>query len=106
MPVLDTIGNVTQQIRSYDRHIQQLCKEQYPETLHLQRISGVGPVTSLAFVLTIEDPNRFDKSREVGPALGLVGPNSGRSDGSRRPAGQATGFLPMAKMRSFAISKR
>ncbi len=35
-------------------------------------ISGVGPLTALAFILTLEDPSRFRKSREVGPALGLV----------------------------------
>jgi hypothetical protein len=34
-------------------------------------VSGVGPLTALAYVLTIEDPKRFQKSREVGPCLGL-----------------------------------
>ena len=78
MPILDTIAALTQQIHSYDRQIQELCKERYPETLLLQRISGVGPLTSLAFILTLENPNRFHKSREVGPALGLV-PRSDQS---------------------------
>jgi transposase len=32
----------------------------------------VGALTSLAFVLTIESPERFPKSRDVGPYLGLV----------------------------------
>lgn len=31
-----------------------------------------GPVTSLAFVSTIDVPARFKKSRAVGPALGLT----------------------------------
>ena len=32
----------------------------------------MGPLTSLAFVLTIEDSSRFDNSRQVGVFLGLV----------------------------------
>jgi len=35
-------------------------------------VGGVGPITSLAYVLTLDDPDRFRKSREVAPALGLV----------------------------------
>lgn len=38
----------------------------------MQQVAGVGPLTALAFVLVIEDPERFRKSREVGPYLGLV----------------------------------
>jgi hypothetical protein len=38
----------------------------------LQRIAGVGPVTALAFVLLVEDPHRFQQSREVGAYFGLV----------------------------------
>jgi transposase len=32
----------------------------------------VGPITALTYVLTLENPERFAKSREVGPYLGLV----------------------------------
>jgi transposase len=71
-PVLETIASLTQQIRSYDRQIEILCQEQYPETQLLQPVAGVGALTALAYILTLEDPRRFRKSREVGPALGLV----------------------------------
>ena len=71
-PILDTIACLTQQIRAYDRTIETLCSERYPETQQLRRISGVGPLTSLAFILTLENPDRFRRSREVGPTLGLV----------------------------------
>ena len=71
-PILDTIALLTQQIQAYDRKNEELCSERYPETRLLQKISGVGPLTSLAFILTLEDPARFHRSREVGPALGLV----------------------------------
>jgi transposase len=70
--ILDTIASLTQGIRTYDYQIETLCREDYPETSLLQRISGIGPLTALAFVLTLEDPQRFSKSRQVGPALGLV----------------------------------
>jgi len=72
IPILDTIASLTQQIRTYDRLIEDLCKSKYPETKLLRNVSGVGPLTSLAFVLTLEDPLRFPKSRNVGPAIGLV----------------------------------
>jgi transposase len=35
-------------------------------------VKGVGPITALAYVLTLENPQRFVKSRDVGPYLGLV----------------------------------
>src|SRR5690606_10934648 len=55
-----------------DRKIEQVIQMQYPEAQLLQQIKGVGPVTALAFVLLIEDPNRFEQSREVGAYFGLV----------------------------------
>jgi len=33
---------------------------------------GVGHLTALAFVAAIDDPDRFRRSRDVGPYLGLV----------------------------------
>ena len=42
------------------------------DTKLLRQVNGVGPVTSLAYVLTLETPQRFKKSRDVGPYLGLV----------------------------------
>ncbi len=72
MPILETVGSLTTQIKEHNRRIEQLCDERYPETKLLTQISGVGPLTALAFLLTLEDPRRFCKSREVGPALGLV----------------------------------
>jgi transposase len=72
LPILDTIASLTQQIQSYDQTNEELCRERYPETRVLREISGVGPLTSLAFILTLENPARFHRSREVGPAIGLV----------------------------------
>jgi len=72
VPILDHIASLTQQIYAYDRQIKKLSQERYPETNLLRKVSGVGPLTALAYVLTLEDPKRFRKSREVGPYLGMV----------------------------------
>lgn len=72
MPVLQTIAQLTSQIRVKDREIDRLCEERYPETKRLTQIRGVGNLTALTFVLVIEDPSRFVRRREVGPYVGLV----------------------------------
>ena len=59
-------------IKKFDKQIEHICTEQYPETELLRGIKGVGPLTALAFILTLEDPTRFDKSRQVGCFLGLT----------------------------------
>ncbi len=71
-PMVEIIGRLTEQIKEYDRKIEQISKEQYPETELLRAIKGVGSVTALAFVLILEDPERFSKSRQVGSFLGLT----------------------------------
>ena len=71
-PVLETIRSLTERIRDYDRRLETVSKERYPETELLRQVEGVGPLTALTFVLTLEDPYRFEKSRSVGAYLGLV----------------------------------
>jgi transposase len=71
-PILEIIASLTQQIKSYDQKVETLCSEIYPETKLLRAVSGVGPLTSLGYILTLEHPDRFHKSRDVGPAMGLV----------------------------------
>ena len=58
-------------IRAYDRRIEQLCQDRYPETERLRGPKGVGALTALAFVLVVEDPSGFNTSRALGPYLGL-----------------------------------
>ncbi len=81
-PVLETIASLTEHIREYDRRLESIAKEIYPETNLLRQVRGVGVLSALAFVLTLEDPSRFAKSREVGAYLGLVPATeqSGKSD--------------------------
>jgi len=82
-PLLETIGSLTQRIRDYERKLEMLAKERYPETDLLRQVEGVGTLTALTFVLTLEDPYRFEKSRSVGAYLGLV-PATDQS-GDRNP---------------------
>jgi transposase len=82
-PILETIGSLTERIRDYERQLETISKETYPETELLRQVEGVGPLTALTFVLTVEDPYRFERSRSVGAYLGLV-PASDRS-GDRDP---------------------
>jgi transposase len=70
-PVLEMIGELTARIAAADARIEALC-DRYPETAALRQVVGVGPLTALTYVLTIEDPSRFAQSRDVGPYLGLV----------------------------------
>ena len=85
-PVLETIGSLTERIGDYERQLETLCEEHYPETELLRQVEGVGTLTALTFVLTIEDPYRFEKSRSVGAYLGLVPARdqSGESDPQKR----------------------
>jgi transposase len=85
-PILEQIGSLTERIRQYDRQLEAISKEHYPETDLLRRVEGIGPLTALTFVLTLEDPHRFEKSRSVGAYLGLVPATdrSGDSDPQKR----------------------
>ena len=79
-PVLEQIGSLTERIREYERRLETVAKDHYPETELLRQVEGIGPLTALTFVLTLEDPHRFEKSRSVGAYLGLV-PATDRSGG-------------------------
>jgi len=70
-PLLDLLEAVQRRIRDFDRQAEEVAAARYPETEALRAINGVGPITSLAYVLTIDDPKRFAKSRAVGSYLGL-----------------------------------
>jgi transposase len=69
---LETIASLTERIKDYERKLEALAEERYPETKLLRQVRGVGTLTALAFVLTLEDPKRFRKSRAVGAYLGLA----------------------------------
>ena len=88
-PILEQISSLTERIRDYDRKLEAICQEHYPETDLLRQVEGIGPLTALTFVLTLEDPYRFEKSRCVGAYLGLV-PATDRSLGTGIPVRSAS----------------
>ena len=71
-PLLRLIATLNDEIKSYDQKIEQLASKKYRHTQLLRQVTGVGPITALAYVLTLETPLRFARSRDVGPYLGLV----------------------------------
>ena len=71
-PVAQIIADLNRQIREADQVIGRLIHDRYPVAERLQQISGVGPLTALAFVLLVDEPARFDNSRDVGAYFGLV----------------------------------
>lgn len=71
MRVLDQIKMLTETIREYDKSIEALAREQHPESRLLTQVQGVGPLTALAFMMTLGDKHRFARSRQVGCYIGL-----------------------------------
>lgn len=76
-PVLQALDDITAQVAAYDDRIEAML-ERYPATELLRQVPGVGALTALAFVLTLDDPHRFHRSRQVGSYLGLR-PRRGQS---------------------------
>jgi transposase len=72
LPLVRLAEALSDRIKDYDERIEKLGPEKYEHTELLRQVKGVGSLTSLAYVLTLENPDRFGKSRDVGPYLGLV----------------------------------
>ena len=68
--MLAEIERLSGSIKGLEREIAEAAKR-YPEVAKLEAVGGVGTLTALTYVLTLEDPQRFAKSRAVGPFLGL-----------------------------------
>ena len=94
-PIVETIGSLTEKIKNYDRRIEGTATERYPETKLLRRVPGVGSLTALTYVLTLEDPQRFAESRSVGAYLGLAPgtDQSGEQDPQKRISGEGDEML-------------
>ncbi len=85
-PVVEAIASLTKTIADYERRIGEIAERSYPETASLRQVAGVGTLTALTFVLTLEESSRFEKSRSVGAYVGLVPgqDQSGGQDPQRR----------------------
>jgi transposase len=70
-PGVAALAELTDRIRALEISISRTAAQKYPQTIYLQQISGVGPITSLYFVLKIENPHRFKRTRDIGAFVGL-----------------------------------
>jgi transposase len=70
-PLLAHISTMTAEIKAYERAITAMVKRQ-PAAQTLMQVGGVGELTALAYVLTVEDPHRIARSRTAGAYFGLV----------------------------------
>src|SRR6266850_7978001 len=82
-PLLKEIESLNERIKEYEVQMEKIAKESYPQVALLKQVKGVGTQIALTYVLTLDDPHRFAKSREVGCFLGL---KPGRRDsGQNQP---------------------
>jgi transposase len=70
-PLMEQVESLTEKIKACDQELEQIARTEYPETTVLRQVSGVGILIALTFVLTVEDRDRFQKSRDVGAYVGL-----------------------------------
>jgi len=69
--LLEALGAIESQVAALDTKVREIVRTSKP-CWHLMSVPGVGPVTALSFMATIEDPRRFGRSRDVGAYLGLT----------------------------------
>jgi transposase len=81
-PLLAATEALSERIYEYNQQIAKIAKESYPQVARLEQVKGVGTLIALTFLLTLEDPHRFRKSRDVGCHVGLQPGrrNSGQSE--------------------------
>jgi transposase len=70
-PMLDAWRQLREQISTFDNAVRTLVKSD-PTYRRLMSVPGIGVLSVLAYVSTVEDPARFGRSRAVGAHLGLT----------------------------------
>ena len=95
VPLLREVESLSERIKEYDEQMEKIAKEVYPEVSVLKQVKGVGTQIALTYILTIEDPYRFAKSREVGCFLGLRPGrrNSGESEPQKKISKEGDRYL-------------
>jgi transposase len=96
-PLLSALKTITARIREYDAQIEELAEKSYPEAALLKQVKGVGTLIALTYILTLEDPRRFRKSRDAGCYVGLQPGrrNSGQSGPQLHITRQGDSYLRM-----------
>jgi hypothetical protein len=59
LPLVVQIGETSQRIRTFDAAVVRMSKRKYPDTERLQQVGGVGPITSLTYILKLGTKNRL-----------------------------------------------
>jgi transposase len=95
--LLREVESLNERIQEYDRRIEKMAEKTYPETALLKQVKGVGDLIATAYVLTIEDPHRFRKSRDAGCFVGLQPGrrNSGESEPQMHISKEGDEYLRM-----------
>jgi transposase len=70
-PLLKAREALARQIAGLDRKVLRLARSE-PQVRRFMTVPGVGPITALCYLATIDDPARFKKSRNVGAYVGLT----------------------------------
>ena len=103
--LLQLLAVVEPQIEQLDKAVEQTAQA-HPQAVLLMTQPGVGPITSLAFAVTIGEASRFAHSNQVASYLGLI--PSERSSGSKRRLGsiskQGNVFLRTLLVESAILS--
>ncbi|HKR82665.1 MAG TPA: IS110 family transposase [Terriglobales bacterium] len=94
-PLLEELESLSEHIREYNQRIECIAEEHYPETALLKQVKGVGTLVALTYMLTLEDPHRFSKSRDAGCYAGLQPGrrNSGQSEPQMRISKEGDAYL-------------
>ena len=70
-PLLIAREAIAQQIADLDRKVMRLARND-TQVHRFMTTPGIGPITALCYLATIDDPTRFNKSRNVGAYIGLT----------------------------------
>ena len=70
-PLLKAREAIEQQIADFDRKVMRLARDD-AQVRRFMTTPGVGAITALCFLATIDDPTRFKRSRSVGAYVGLT----------------------------------
>src|ERR1700747_1733258 len=70
-PLLKAREAIERQIADLDRKVLRLARND-AQVRRFMTTPGVGPITALCFLATIDDPTRFKRSRSVGAYVGLT----------------------------------
>jgi transposase len=70
-PLVAQISNLDFELKSYDKQLARMMKE-FDGCTEVSQIKGVGPVTSIAFVLTVGEADRFQNGERLASYVGLT----------------------------------